>query len=266
MVRDAVMETSEVDVARDWREAVLVPVSDMVCDAVMEPGEVDVARKAVLVTVEEPVSDMVCDVVMEPGDVDAAKEAVLVPVEEPASDIIVSVVVMEPGDDDIESEAVLVSDAEPVVNDPVKSISFYSITKMCETPYLRGQESSRRKRKVAHATVLTSSPYKKELESARTNQLAKTPKVGKRQRAAAESGTKSKTNRSITKKAKKTKGSKCTQATANNDDTVPCLYCGDLYADSAEPWIQCQSCLEWAHIGCAGASDSQHSFICERCA
>lgn len=69
---------------------------------------------------------------------------------------------------------------------------------------MRGQESSRRKREVAHAVVLTSSSYKKELESARTNQLAKTPKLGKRQRAA-DSGPKIRTHASITKKVKNPK-------------------------------------------------------------
>jgi hypothetical protein len=60
----------------------------------------------------------------------------------------------------------------------------------------------------------------------------------------------------------KEKSIKCA---STSDATVPCLYCGDLYGDSAESWIQCQACNDWAHFGCAGASQNQHSFVCERC-
>jgi len=39
-----------------------------------------------------------------------------------------------------------------------------------------------------------------------------------------------------------------------------------LFGTTTESWIQCQLCNEWAHFECAGASQNQHSFVCERCA
>ena len=55
------------------------------------------------------------------------------------------------------------------------------------------------------------------------------------------------------------------QKTSTSDDMVPCLYCGGLYKDSSEPWIQCLICHDWAHIGCAGVAKNEPRFICERC-
>jgi len=39
-----------------------------------------------------------------------------------------------------------------------------------------------------------------------------------------------------------------------------------LFGTTTESWIQCQLCSEWTHFECAGASQNQHSFVCERCA
>jgi hypothetical protein len=155
--------------------------------------------------------------------------------------------------------------------------SFDSIIKMGEAPHHRGQKSSKQKRKVAHAEILTSSPYKRYLENSKAN----TSTIGKRKQSVSGKGAisikkqrketakqtktvKQASQKNNTKKATKIKAAKITQVTAN-DDSVPCLYCGDLYGESNEPWIQCQACLDWAHVGCAGANKNQTSYICERC-
>ena len=49
------------------------------------------------------------------------------------------------------------------------------------------------------------------------------------------------------------------------EDRASCLYCTDLYVNSTESWIQCQECLEWAHVGCAGVTKHDEHFVCEHC-
>ena len=158
-----------------------------------------------------------------------------------------------------------------------------------------------RKRKVGHACVLTQSPYKKELiqskqlkidsqerkekrikkklenEIARQIQL-KQDKIAnganesqcslkkttkRKSRKSLQGKTKNRTNVKIEKKQKKnvTKNT----ATANDSD-CECLYCGGLYSESAEDFIQCQgNCELWAHAGCADV-DTHGQYICEHCA
>jgi len=170
-------------------------------------------------------------------------------------------------------------------------ISFYSISKMDETPYRRPKPGAgKSKRKVAHATVLTSSPYKQELAAMKASQLAKTagkrgkkcesnlptaddtkakkPKVNRSKatkdstQTAGKRGKKCESNLPTTDniKAKKPKvksskaakdstetsarsrqrlqKEKSTTHASTSDATVPCLYCGDLFGESTESWIQ----------------------------
>jgi len=55
------------------------------------------------------------------------------------------------------------------------------------------------------------------------------------------------------------------QGEAVTEDRAPCLYCAELYVNSSEPWIQCETCLEWAHTGCAGVTPEDKHFVCEHC-
>ena len=44
------------------------------------------------------------------------------------------------------------------------------------------------------------------------------------------------------------------------EDRASCLYCTDLYVNSTKSWIQCQECLEWAHVGFAGVTEHDEHF------
>jgi hypothetical protein len=52
---------------------------------------------------------------------------------------------------------------------------------------------------------------------------------------------------------------------ADEDSDASCLYCTELWSKSIGRWIQCQSCQQWAHLACAGASRRQRLFTCELC-
>ena len=54
-------------------------------------------------------------------------------------------------------------------------------------------------------------------------------------------------------------------ASTSSDDTTSCLYCSELWCISAESWIQCETCQQWAHTACAGVTRKQRHFICELC-
>ncbi|KAJ3659805.1 hypothetical protein Zmor_011473 [Zophobas morio] len=49
-------------------------------------------------------------------------------------------------------------------------------------------------------------------------------------------------------------------------DTV-CIYCNELFSHSRpkEVWLQCQKCLQWCHIDCAGVSSKTKRFTCDLC-
>ena len=121
------------------------------------------------------------------------------------------------------------------------------------------QRVSRGKRAVAHAKMITDSPYKTKLESISSEKKRK--EDSKKRKAEV----KPKTCDIAVKKhktvSKKTRGKKV-KAAADEED-ARCLYCDDLYSTSVESWIQCQGpCHKWSHISCAG---SEEQFMCEFC-
>lgn len=128
------------------------------------------------------------------------------------------------------------------------------------------KRNSRRKGKTA---VLTSTPYKKELEESFEKNKSKTPKLKKTKRKieAIEKSKKNKRKPAIkqVKVSKHRNSSSDSENTCNSD--AECLYCGDLYSLSSEGWIACSICLRWAHISCAGIDDEddEEVLICELC-
>ena len=52
---------------------------------------------------------------------------------------------------------------------------------------------------------------------------------------------------------------------SNGAMDVPCLYCGEKFANSrgGEMWIQCSTCKAWAHEACSGHENGE--FVCEMC-
>jgi len=153
------------------------------------------------------------------------------------------------------------------------------------------------KREVAHAKIITSSPYKRKLENAAEEKKKKTDAKRKRSEKAAEKKAKNaeskaktavakmkqseKSGQSKVKKAEaqrkhteksatcikknKKNGKKSVQMTVEDDD-ANCLYCNELYSTSSEAWVQCQgSCQKWSHLSCAGVTATDKNFMCEIC-
>ena len=113
-------------------------------------------------------------------------------------------------------------------------------------------EGTRKKRKVAHAEIITSSPYKQHLvETQHRSACASKPKTKNKQL--------SKTKRVSRKKAAL-------------GLATPCHKCGVDFGDMADlkrndDWFQCEPCSAWFHESCGeevGILDDD-SFTCQKC-
>lgn len=62
------------------------------------------------------------------------------------------------------------------------------------------------------------------------------------------------------------KATKKNRSDSSEDDDAECLYCGHIYSESTDGWVQCQDCQSWAHCGCAGVDDNDDKviFVCKR--
>ena len=159
--------------------------------------------------------------------------------------------------------------------------------------------STSRKRRVGHACILTKSPYKRQLMESKQiktdahqkkEQRAKKklekeinkqiklqqsgngpkptsrwgdPTSGSSKRKSGPRGKKSVSAQSDKRKSS-TRPKMSSSKKAENDD-CECLYCGGLYSESTEDFIQCQGgCEKWAHIGCTDI-DVHGQYTCEHC-
>ena len=131
--------------------------------------------------------------------------------------------------------------------------------------------SSRQSRARGQTVVLTSSPYKRQLEermkeadisgrkakkvkSRPTKATSKPPKQPKKQKPA-----------TSPKKNKPRRQCVNNMPEADSQSDASCLYCSELYSQSApgEQWIKCRSCAGWAHTECAGTK--RKTFVCDLC-
>lgn len=135
--------------------------------------------------------------------------------------------------------------------------------------------TDRRRGKTA---ILTSTPYKNELEESINSRANKKPKLnldrgiettkGKKKLT---KGKKKVSKRMIKKKVqvrKPTRNKESSSEEEDETDDAVCFYCNDLYSNSksGEGWITCQQCRKWAHEECAGVeSDECEEFCCEFC-
>ena len=113
----------------------------------------------------------------------------------------------------------------------------------------RERVKTNRKRSSA---ILTDTPVKKSLEDReKAKCLPQTRKVLLKSKGG---------NPPIQKKNK----SKILESSDSDEEDTFCLMCMEPYSNSkpGEPWIQCRSCLMWAHEKC---SDGNLLFICENC-
>ena len=159
----------------------------------------------------------------------------------------------------------------------------------------------RTRRAVQHGVVVTSSPYKAQLECAKVANT-KTTKVKGSSRTintTAKERNKTKVKKSdsdrptptdqqvsvkrvrrngigkkrsgedsdkqVSAKRVRRNGSAKKRADDNTDDDAECLYCCELFSVTGGNWIQCTVCLRWAHVECAGLLQNSRCFICEMC-
>jgi hypothetical protein len=154
-------------------------------------------------------------------------------------------------------------------------ISFREVIEASNVRSLRDSaKRTGRKRKVAHAAIVTSSPFKRALEESLN------PKGTKRQTE--KTAIKTKTQPKAAKKGKENMSTKNTNRKTKTDrsrrkvplgngqtddvDEVRCLYCTELYTKSIDKWVCCDGgCQQWAHELCAGKDNDPTDFICELC-
>ena len=106
---------------------------------------------------------------------------------------------------------------------------------------------NRRGGKKGKCAILTSSPYKKDLEE--SINLSSKPK-----------------RKAPVKSSSKLPAKKRTLQAQPSPTDDTCLYCSMTYSQSVgEGWIQCQQCKLWAHDSCAGIDENDDEFICELC-
>lgn len=161
----------------------------------------------------------------------------------------------------------------------------------------------KRSRKVGHAVVITTSPYKKALECMKNEKVKK--QIAAEERKAAktakkelqmvkkiekelqkkmptESSQKAHIRNKVLVQSKERKRKKDKQYGEKtqplqkrmrrsthkpSDVDARCLYCAELFSQSAnkEKWIQCEQCMQWAHTACGGVGDKDKHFRCELC-
>ena len=125
-------------------------------------------------------------------------------------------------------------------NQPTRSFSDLA----GETAFTTPRISRERKRKVAHAEILTGSPYKKRLEASLSAVQNKSPA----QQGSRKKGMTAKKPIQSKPTSKEVKRRRKEVATV---DGTPCLFCEIPYYKSSVQWWQCSKCLSWVCGNCA---------------
>ena len=152
----------------------------------------------------------------------------------------------------------------------------------------------RTRRAVQHGVVVTSSPYKSQLENTKTtkakgssrtiNTTAKERNKTKVKKSDSDTPTDQQvsvkrvrrngigkkhsgedSDKQVSAKRVRRNGFAKKRADDNTDDDAECLYCCELFSVTGGNWIQCTVCLRWAHVECAGLLQNSRCFICEMC-
>ena len=117
---------------------------------------------------------------------------------------------------------------------------------------VKASNCRQRKRKTEKSEILTSSPYKKilvEKEQNKKKSLSKNTKKAKPTKK---------------KQATKIKRSESLSQSDEEDETWPCLVCGEPFGDSkpGEIWVKCITCKLWSHEDC---TTGEKEYICHNC-
>lgn len=156
-----------------------------------------------------------------------------------------------------------------------------SVTKLLPIPKSKGLLPRKNVREKQHSEILTSTPFKDELEEKQRKRNEKAVAVVKRQLT---KKSPKPTKRTVMKKrVLKKKASNIDSGSDSNsnvdekelcdDDELDdmggvsdhdkCIYCGDT-GKNKELWYRCTVCGLWAHEECSG-KDSPEGFVCDFC-
>lgn len=163
---------------------------------------------------------------------------------------------------------------------PTTSSFSISPSALMPPPHHERKKAEARDRRRGKTVVLTSSPYKMELESLLKEIKNKPKQVKKetRKRNLFQDETVPEKNQGKKNTIrKKNPGKKVCYGKRKSEDTsdeedencseCACIYCNDLYSNSKdrEGWIQCLECRGWAHENCSGAEELDNYFVCDYC-
>lgn len=139
----------------------------------------------------------------------------------------------------------------------------------------------KKRRMVQHAAVVTSSPYKTQIEEMKRKDVRKKdakekskPKENEKKSSVVKTG---RTRPACSRKKKRECSTTETDVIQDGSsmakkkckkpasDDCECLYCTELFSVTGGQWMQCVLCSGWAHIECAGISYSTNTFKCDIC-
>lgn len=143
-----------------------------------------------------------------------------------------------------------VTDASTSGGAKLSTSSVASFRSFIKTPKKIRVETTR-KRRVGHAQIITSSPYKAILQQ--SAKACRKLKLGSK-------GVKQKEQRKATSKTAKTDGSSSSTAA----DRTPCMFCEILHCESNVDWFKCRVCQQWACGQCAHMGRKK-TYLCDSC-
>jgi len=157
----------------------------------------------------------------------------------------------------------------------VQTMSFHEIIAASVEMSAGSARNTRQKRKVAHAAIVTSSPFKQALEEVQNTKEVKKrkkenkdkmhkKKASKVDRKSMQENKIKKVTKTSREKSRKNKSQTVSKAQDDEED-CRCLYCQELYSESVDVWICCRVCYQWAHELCAGKDNDSTDFVCELC-
>lgn len=176
-----------------------------------------------------------------------------------STDFIQSTPISEPrpGPSMQEENSVSRSPIRRVCRDLTTSFQNASPKDILPIPSVEQTNQTRKNYRRGKTVLLTSSPYKNELEE--REQLKRTKKCSHSD------------DPRLKKNMKKTKKSQKTRSGGENaKEDALCIYCLDenhTYLKSSERWVACERCGQWAHTACAGVDDAdlEETHTCSFC-
>lgn len=162
----------------------------------------------------------------------------------------------QPGPSTLNEHSLIQSPIRKVCRDLTTSFANASPQEILAIPTVEQRNQTRKNYRRGKTVVLTSTPYKIELEE--REQLKRTKKCS------------NPNDPKLKKNSKKQKTQKAPSGVENTDEDTMCLYCLDVnhtYLKSSEGWVACQLCGRWAHTACAGVDDdnTEEIHICLYC-